>query len=279
MTNLSAADKAKQDAARENDGKFGPQLRGELEGGTGILGGNTAFQTVRVRAEEAAGSIRALGDRLAAAMEAEKDWAASTAAVRVLEAFPGAESFDYRSVLGKVTTLSIRSGVEEVGFYAAPTGISSVQTRSSDLQQFKTLFDLVDMLKEVDLEAMTEQGASVEPLRAGEHLVTVDVKDVLDLTARRLEPVEAFIPKDREQLTSMAMAIEGMPETIGSFSIVKDDDGTISVQDIRDLDGNRVSEHMETEVEEVFWDAEDEYAEYIGQTVDVPETLAAWRKK
>ena len=39
MTNLSAANKAKQDAAREADGKFGTQLHGEPAGGTDILGG------------------------------------------------------------------------------------------------------------------------------------------------------------------------------------------------------------------------------------------------
>lgn len=37
MNTLSAADKAKQDAARETDGKFGNQLHGEPEGGPDVL--------------------------------------------------------------------------------------------------------------------------------------------------------------------------------------------------------------------------------------------------
>ena len=202
MTNLSAANKAKQDAARETDGKFGPQLHGEPEGGTGVLGGNPAFTeriaAVRARAVSSDDSVRALEDRLAAAVKAEKDWSASTAAVRVLDAFPDAESFDYRSVLGRVSELSIRAGGEEIGYYAAPTGIAGIQTRCTGREQEKALDDLVYMLKETDLSAMTEQGASVEPRRAGEHLVTVDVKDVVSRAARRLESAEG---QDRRQLT------------------------------------------------------------------------------
>lgn len=91
-------------------------------------------------------------------------------------------------------------------------------------------------------------------------------------------PPEAFIPQDRKQHTAMVMAIEDMPENVRSFRLLKDEYDILRAEDIKDAEGRPVSEHVATEVEDIFFDTDEgDLSEYIDKTVDVQETLVSWR--
>lgn len=288
MTTLSAADKARQDAARENDGKFGAQLHGEPAGGTGILTAAPVYTTAS--ASEAVVTIPSSRVKLHSHGIELPDWP---------EGYPEPQ-----------VSWELDGGVPKTRVVIGEPGEGEIWTLETDhdnggVNRSVQNYGLFGDDYEATAKASDWAGAVHERIDTAVYSITHEATGSNDINAKVLEfattdnhdapkaespaldpgfinvvrelQVEADRSRKRLQHAYMIQAFTEIPKSVASFYLRMDDD-RLTTGDALDADGNPVSASHAQALSEAFrYRHEDDYSSFIDQTINVSETLDAWQ--
>ena len=278
MINLSAADKAKQDAARENDGKFGPQLRGELEGGSSILGGMpVSASTAVLNTPSARVKVESYGDNL-------PEWPDGYPKPEVSWEFDDGKPKTRITVGDDVWTLETNDdGLSRRALFDDSVFGDDYDALDTATEWAEEVHKRIDTaVYSVSMEAAGSVGVNASILK----FATTDNDNEPKAESPALEPefetvvreLEAEADRSRRRLQHayMLKAFTEMPKSVASFYLMADDD-RLTTGDVLDAEGNPVPDEDAQELAEVFrYRTESDYTAFIDQTVNVQDTLSAW---